>query len=63
MPDFLHVPRAGLQSSDTPKPAWDAASLDRWRADPEKFVPGQRMLVKMPDVATLKHRDRMGGGG
>lgn len=30
--------------------AWDAATLDRWLTDPEKFVPGQRMFVKVPEM-------------
>lgn len=29
---------------------WDAASLDRWLADPEKFLPGQRMNVRIEDA-------------
>lgn len=29
---------------------WDAATLDRWLSDPEKFVPGQRMFVKVSDA-------------
>lgn len=27
---------------------WDAAMLDRWLADPEKLVPGQRMNYSVP---------------
>jgi cytochrome c len=30
---------------------WDEASLDRWLADPEKLVPGQRMGVSVPEAA------------
>jgi cytochrome c len=30
---------------------WNDATLDRWLADPEKLVPGQRMGVNVPDVA------------
>ncbi|MEW6119781.1 MAG: c-type cytochrome [Pseudomonadota bacterium] len=29
---------------------WDAVTLDRWLTDPEKFVPGQRMFVKVPEA-------------
>ena len=29
---------------------WNEASLDRWLADPEKFAPGQRMGVNVPDA-------------
>lgn len=29
---------------------WDAATLDRWLIDPEKFVPGQRMFVRVPEA-------------
>lgn len=29
---------------------WDEASLDRWLADPEKFAPGQRMGISVPDA-------------
>lgn len=28
---------------------WDAASLDQWLADPEKFIPGQNMDFKVTD--------------
>jgi len=30
---------------------WDAASLDRWLTDPEKFIPGQNMDFKVRDKA------------
>ena len=30
---------------------WDARSLDRWLADPEKLIPGQRMGYSVPDAA------------
>jgi cytochrome c len=33
---------------------WDEASLDRWLADPEKFVPGQRMGVNVPEAAARR---------
>jgi cytochrome c len=29
---------------------WNEDSLDRWLADPEKLVPGQRMGVSVPDA-------------
>jgi cytochrome c len=29
---------------------WNQDSLLRWLADPEKFIPGQRMLVSIPDA-------------
>lgn len=28
---------------------WTAQSLDRWLANPEKFIPGQRMGYSVPD--------------
>lgn len=30
---------------------WDAASLDRWLSDPEKFIPGQNMDFKVTSKA------------
>jgi cytochrome c len=30
--------------------AWDAARLDRWLADPEKLVPGQKMGYSVPEA-------------
>jgi cytochrome c len=30
---------------------WDAAALDRWLTDPEKFIPGQNMDFKVPSKA------------
>ncbi|NGZ88492.1 c-type cytochrome [Duganella aceris] len=30
---------------------WDAASLDRWLTDPEKFIPGQNMDFKVRNKA------------
>ncbi len=30
---------------------WDAVTLDRWLADPERVVPGQRMGVNVPDAS------------
>jgi len=29
---------------------WDQDSLSRWLTDPEKFIPGQRMFVSVPDA-------------
>lgn len=29
---------------------WDAASLERWLADPEKLLPGQRMNYSVSDA-------------
>jgi cytochrome c len=29
---------------------WHEAELDRWLADPEKLVPGQRMGISVPDA-------------
>ena len=33
---------------------WDEASLDRWLADPEKLVPGQRMGFNVPEAAARR---------
>ena len=33
---------------------WDEASLDRWLADPEKLVPGQRMGVNVPEAVARR---------
>ena len=33
---------------------WGEASLDRWLADPEKIVPGQRMGVNVPEAAARR---------
>lgn len=33
---------------------WDEALLDRWLADPEKLVPGQRMGVSVPEAAARR---------
>jgi cytochrome c len=30
---------------------WDAQRLDRWLADPEALVPGQRMNFRVPEAA------------
>ena len=29
---------------------WTEATLDQWLADPEKFAPGQRMGISVPDA-------------
>ena len=33
---------------------WDEASLDRWLADPEKFAPGQRMGISVPEATARR---------
>jgi len=33
------------------KIAWDDKSLDRWLADPEKLIPGQRMGYRVDNAA------------
>jgi cytochrome c len=30
---------------------WDARTLDRWLADPDKLIPGQRMGYSVPEAA------------
>jgi cytochrome c len=43
----------GFAYSDALKAArqtWSEESLDRWLADPEKFAPGQRMGLNVPDA-------------
>lgn len=30
---------------------WDEATLDRWLSDPQAFLPGQRMNVRVADAA------------
>ena len=30
---------------------WDAEALERWLADPEALIPGQRMIVRVADPA------------
>ena len=42
----------GFDYSDALKASrlvWNEETLDRWLADPEKLVPGQRMGVNVPD--------------
>jgi cytochrome c len=44
---------AGFAYSDALKAShlvWADDTLDRWLADPEKAVPGQRMFVNVPDA-------------
>ena len=38
---------AALKASSV---VWSAQSLDRWLADPEKLIPGQKMWVSVPDA-------------
>ena len=33
---------------------WDEASLDRWLADPERFAPGQRMGISVPEATARR---------
>ena len=50
-----HAP--GFAYSDALKAShvvWDEASLDRWLADPEKFAPGQRMGISVPEEAARR---------
>lgn len=45
---------AGFEYSDALKASglyWDAATLERWLADPEALVPGQRMGYRVGDAA------------
>ena len=49
--------RAGTASGYAYSPAlkqsqvvWGEDTLSRWLADPEKFIPGQRMFVSIPDA-------------
>lgn len=49
---------AGFAYSDALRDArqpWLEDSLDRWLADPEKFAPGQRMGVSVPDSQDRRH--------
>lgn len=29
---------------------WDEASLKQWLTEPEKFIPGQKMFISIPDA-------------
>ena len=42
-----YVYSAALKASSV---AWDEKSLSRWLADPEKFIPGQKMGVSVEDA-------------
>jgi cytochrome c2 len=33
---------------------WSADNLDRWLADPRKFIPGVRMPIRVLDPATRR---------
>lgn len=46
MPGYRYSP--GLSAA---KGRWDAASLDRWLADPRMMVPGTKMAVKVLSAA------------
>jgi len=45
-PGFDYSP--ALRGADV---TWDDTTLARWLADPEKFVPGQKMGFSVPDAA------------
>ena len=48
---------SGFAYSDALKAShvvWDETSLDRWLADPEKFAPGQRMGISVPEAAARR---------
>lgn len=49
---------AGFAYSDAlraTRQPWLEDSLDRWLADPEKFAPGQRMGLSVPDSQERRH--------
>lgn len=46
VPGFAYSP--ALQKSGI---TWDAATLERWLADPEALVPGQRMGYRLGDAS------------
>lgn len=46
VPDYLYSD--ALKSS---KVVWTDKTLNRWLADPEKFIPGQKMGVSVPDAS------------
>lgn len=33
---------------------WTAENLDRWLADPQAFIPGQKMGYQVPDCAARR---------
>ena len=43
-PDFAYS--AALKSSSV---TWSAETLNAWLSDPEKFIPGQKMWISVPD--------------
>lgn len=49
-PGYAYSP--ALQASGV---AWSAATLDRWLADPEALIPGQRMNYAVPDPGDRAH--------
>lgn len=46
VPDFAYS--AALKSSGV---IWSVETLEKWLSDPEKFVPGQKMWISVPDPA------------
>jgi len=44
-PGYAYSP--ALQASTV---VWNQETLSRWLADPEKFIPGQRMFISIPDA-------------
>lgn len=44
-PGYAYSP--ALQASTV---VWGEETLSRWLADPEKFIPGQRMFISIPDA-------------
>ena len=44
-PGFAYSP--ALQASTV---VWSQDTLSRWLSDPEKFIPGQRMFISIPDA-------------
>ena len=54
---FRSAQAPGFAYSDALKAShvvWDEASLDRWLADPEKFAPGQRMGISVPEATARR---------
>jgi cytochrome c len=45
-PDFAYS--TALKSSSV---TWSAETLNEWLSDPEKFIPGQKMWISVPDPA------------
>ena len=44
VPDFAYS--TALKSSSV---TWSAETLNAWLSDPEKFIPGQKMWISVPD--------------